>query len=339
MTHVCHLGPNLADAMHSRAVTETPARPTPSPRQSRVTPAAVTGVILAIGGLLALVHPTRSIVIVALAGVGATVACTAAYRGARQRRILALDAERLRDSNRTMREATIRKDEFLASVSHELRTPLNVVLGYVDLLLDDAFGPLDESQRDVLGRINQNAASLSRLINDLIDLSRIEAGRLTVEPETIALTPIVGELAARMEVLLAGSQVTFASTIDPACDQLRADRERLKQVLSNLLVNAAKFTERGTIRLEVAPASDGRVSIAVTDTGIGIPAEKQAVIFEPFRQAHDHGRRYPGAGIGLAISARLAALMQGSLSVTSTPGEGARFTLHMPSAEPPLPPA
>ena len=250
----------------------------------------------------------------------------------RQRRMHGADAERLVARNEQLRAAAVRKDEFLASVSHELRTPLNVVLGYIDLLLDHSFGPLEPAQRDILHRITKNASNLSHLINDLLDLSRIEAGRLRVDMVTVPLEPLFADLSAVMTVLLAGHDVTFSAEIATPGTAVRADPNRLKQIVSNLLVNAVKFTERGSITLRATAASPGRVEVAVADTGIGIPPAEQRAIFEPFRQAHDRERRAGGAGIGLSIAARLATLMGGELGVVSAPGQGSRFALVLDGA-------
>jgi signal transduction histidine kinase len=260
-----------------------------------------------------------------------------AYVIEQHERIIESQTQRLQDQNRLMREAGVKKDEFLAAVSHELRTPLNVVLGYIDLLLDHSFGPLEPAQRDVLHRITRNASNLSHLINDLIDLSRIEAGRLKVELETVDVAPLVADMSGVMDVLLAGHDVAFSADVDPACTQVVADPDRLKQIVSNLLVNAVKFTERGSITLRVEARPAETIAISVADTGIGIPEAAHRAIFEPFRQVHDRSRRIPGAGIGLSISARLAHLMSGNLTVESEPGRGSRFTLTVPAAPGVLP--
>ena len=269
--------------------------------------------------------------------VGAAAAsCVGAYLIERHARLVDQQTSSLREMNRLMRETGVKKDEFLASVSHELRTPVNVVLGYVDLLLDHSFGPLEPAQRDVLHRIAKNAGNLSILINDLIDLSRIEAGRLKVEIGTVELAPLFTDLTGVMEILLAGHDVQFAASIAPGCVRVSADPERLTQIVSNLLVNAVKFTERGSITLSAEPRPDGSVALAVMDTGIGIPPAAQQAIFEPFRQVHDRSRRVPGAGIGLSISSRLAHLMGGSLTVESASGHGSRFTLVVPAPSDPV---
>jgi len=260
----------------------------------------------------------------------------------RQHRLLGAEVQLVAARNDELRAAAVRKDEFLASVSHELRTPLNVVLGYIDLLLDHSFGPLEPAQRDILHRITKNASNLCHLINDLLDLSRIEAGRLRVEMGAVPLEPLFADLGAVMAVLLAGHDVTFAAEIATPCTSVQADPHRLKQVVSNLLVNAVKFTERGSITLRAEMESPERVVVSVTDTGIGIPIVEQRAIFEPFRQVHDRERRAPGAGIGLSISSRLVSLMGGELDVTSEPGKGSRFALvldALPAERPPAPSA
>jgi signal transduction histidine kinase len=296
-------------------------------------PAVTVGTLAALGGVVTIAAPALAgPVALALSVAGVSAAGLAAWLVARHQRQLDDDLATIRALNLSLRDTAVRKDEFLASVSHELRTPLNVVLGYIDLLLDHSFGPLEPAQRDILHRITKNASNLSHLINDLVDLSRIEAGRMPVEMEIVELGPLFADLSAVMEVLLAGHDVAFESAIAPECGHVSADPDRLKQIVSNLLVNAVKFTERGSIALRAEALPDGRMAITVADTGIGIPAGDQRVIFEPFRQAHDRQRRAPGAGIGLSISSRLATLMGGTLGVESAPGRGSIFTLVLDTA-------
>src|SRR6266404_3894174 len=266
-------------------------------------------------------------VAVACVIVATTISWTGVYSIHRQARTM----ERLVADNHALRAAAITKDEFLAGVSHELRTPVNVVLGYIDLLLDHSFGPLEPAQRDILHRITKNASNLSHLINDLIDLSRIEAGRLKIETASVDLGPLFADMRSLMDLLLAGPGVTFHAELDAHCGRVCADPERLKQIVSNLLVNAVKFTEQGSITLRAVSASLDAVTISVIDTGIGIPESAHRAIFEPFRQVHDRSRRVPGAGIGLSISSRLARMMGGSLSVENEPERGSCFTLTLPT--------
>lgn len=304
------------------------ARRVPVPLVLAAAVLATLGFLVYLGAVAASGEPSRGAMLLAwacIAGAAAS-ACAGAYVIHRQARTSA----RLADENRLLRTAGTKKDEFLASVSHELRTPLNVVLGYIDLLLDHSFGPLEPAQRDILHRVTRNASNLSHLINDLIDLSRIEAGRLKIELETVDLAPLIGEMRNLMDLLLAGHDVTFTADLAPGCARVRADAERLKQIVSNLLVNAVKFTEYGSIALRAEPGGTG-VMISVTDTGIGIPATAHRAIFEPFRQVHDRSRHVPGAGIGLSISSRLAQLMGGRLAVESEPGRGSCFMLTLPA--------
>lgn len=319
--------------MHSREIDETPLGQ--HDHDTGLGSSSMGMVLVALGFVTTLVAPSLphawSIAAsLGLSGLGFVGFGVVAHE--RRRRCLVSRIGELTSANRALRERALRKDEFLASVSHELRTPLNVVLGYVDLLLDDSFGALEVGQRDVLHRITKNASNLSHLINDLVDLSRMEANRMRVEMDAVDLAPLFTDLGAVMEVLLAGRDVAFYSETAPGCDRVHADPDRLKQILSNLLVNAVKFTERGRIDLVAARADDGRVEISVTDTGIGIPTEQHRAIFEPFRQVHDRARRAPGAGLGLSIASRLALLMNGSLRVESAPEHGSRFALTLGTA-------
>lgn len=312
--------------MHSRESTETPGivsdvRTTnPWWPESVGAPLVVVACLFIIVTVMSATTFTIALANSVLVGFGALLAW-------RQRRATADQVARLREQNQALLEQTVRKDEFLATVCHELRTPVNVVLGYVDLLLDHSFGSLQPAQRDILHRIMKNAGNLTHLITDLVDLSRLDAARMRIEMQVVELRPLFADLTAVMEILLAGHDVTFIADLSPGCDRVRADPGRLKQIVSNLLVNAVKFTERGSITLRATTDVRARVAITVSDTGIGIPAADQHVIFEPFRQVHDRERRAPGAGIGLSISSRLATLMGGTIEVESAPGAGSRFTL------------
>lgn len=288
----------------------------------------LNGALLLSAGVFAASGRTSDLAMLFAGGslvAAAVVAGASALVMSRQARTIDL----LRAEGERLRATAVKKDEFLASVSHELRTPLNVVLGYIDLLLDHSFGPLEPAQRDILHRITKNASNLSHLINDLIDLSRIEAGRLKIDLDSVELGSLFNDMRSLMDVLLAGHDVAFRADLTPGCGRVRADAERLKQIVSNLLVNAVKFTERGSITLHAEPLGSV-VALSVTDTGIGIPVAAHRAIFEPFRQVHDRSRHVPGAGIGLSISTRLAQLMGGTLGVESEPGRGSRFTLTLP---------
>lgn len=255
----------------------------------------------------------------------------------RQRRVLIQQATELRESNRALaianealKQANAAKNEFLASVSHELRTPLNIIIGYVDLLLDGTFGPLSQEAAQTVERIARTGRTLVFLISDLLDLSRIEAGRLTVKTTRVELEPLFEEMKLYVEPRISDKPLNFEVGPCPGLF-VQADPHRLEQVLLNLLSNATKFTEKGTIRLRAEPGSNGRVHILVEDTGPGIRPEELPHLFEPFRQGLA-GQRAGGVGIGLALAARLATAMQGELTVTSTVGVGSTFVLSLPVA-------
>ena len=223
--------------------------------------------------------------------------------------------------------ASRHKSEFLASMSHELRTPLNAIIGFARIVMRQSKDTLAPKQYDNLEKILVSGQHLLALINTVLDLSKVEAGRIEVHPRQVELAPVLEQCLHTIEPLV---KVALVKEFDGALPHMYVDDEKLRQVVMNLLSNAAKFTERGTIRLR-ASAENGAVAITVADTGIGIAAEKQALIFEAFEQA-DAGaaRGYGGTGLGLTIARRLARLMGGDIGVESTPGVGSRFTFTLP---------
>ncbi len=247
---------------------------------------------------------------------------------ARQRRAAWEQAEALRAANTALEAAGRTKNQFIATVSHELRTPVSVILGYTDLLVDGEFGELPGEARGVLTRIARNGRNLVYLISDLVDLARIEAGRLAVKREPVDLAPVFTEVADFATSRLEGKPIRFAADSADAL-QVVADRERLEQVLVNLLSNAAKFTERGEIHLRARPGDGDTVVIEVSDTGPGIDPGDLAQIFQPFEQG-GAGKKRGGVGMGLYLSASLARAMGGELSVDSEVGRGSTFVLRLP---------
>jgi signal transduction histidine kinase len=228
------------------------------------------------------------------------------------------------------------KSDFLATMSHELRTPLHIIMGYTDLLLDNTFGDLLQEQADVLQRVGKSARELLELITTLLDVSRLEAGRLPVEVREAHLPELMDELEAEAKELLRGkSQLSFVWRVAPELPVLRTDRMKLKVVLKNLLGNAVKFTEQGSIAVDVHPF-DGGVAFSITDTGIGIAPEALPEIFEMFRQG-DSGtsRFYSGVGLGLYIVKRLLDLLGGTVTVESEVGRGSTFRVWVPRDLPP----
>jgi signal transduction histidine kinase len=206
--------------------------------------------------------------------------------------------DEIQDKSRQLAEASERKSQFLASMSHELRTPLNAIIGLTEMMVTNAARFGTEKALEPLRRVNAAGTHLLSLINEVLDLSKIEAGKLELNPEP-----------------------------------LTADSMRLKQILLNLLSNACKFTKEGEVALRVRKVADGRdwVELAVADTGIGLTAEQQAKLFQEFTQADSlTARRYGGTGLGLALSRKLARMMGGDVTVTSEPGKGSIFTVRLP---------
>jgi CheY-like chemotaxis protein/signal transduction histidine kinase len=231
-----------------------------------------------------------------------------------------------------LRRANEYKSEFLANMSHELRTPLNSTLILAKLLADNKEGNLTENQVRYAQTISSAGKDLLALINDVLDLSRIEAGKVDVTPESVSLAAIIEPLAKMFEPAAAESKLRFATLIEPGAPAaLETDPQRLGQILKNLLSNAFKFTQRGEVGLRVFAAGPDAVSFAVRDTGVGIAAHQQEVIFEAFRQADGSiHRKFGGTGLGLSISRDLARLLGGSIVVDSSPGTGSTFTLTVP---------
>jgi len=238
-----------------------------------------------------------------------------------------------------LQRASRYKSEFLANMSHELRTPLNSSLILAKLLADNGKGNLSAEQVKFAESIYGAGNDLLNLINDILDISKVEAGKLDVRPQDIGLTRLVEGLRGMFDPVAVQKGVEFVVEVQPGTPaSLYTDRQRVEQILKNLLSNAFKFTERGSVTLAVTPGADGGVTIDITDTGIGIDPGHQESIFEAFRQADGTtSRRYGGTGLGLTISRDLSHLLGGRLTVRSTPGQGSTFTLTLPASyQPPL---
>jgi signal transduction histidine kinase/PAS domain-containing protein len=222
------------------------------------------------------------------------------------------------------------KSDFLAVMSHELRTPLTAILGFTDLLLEGVAGPPEEVQARYLGRIRAGAAQLLTIIQEILNYAQAEAGREQARPGAIRIGDLVDEIAAAAEPLVREKGLDFQVQVAERDTTLHTDVGKLRQVILNLLTNAAKFTDRGSVGLSLAMHGD-ELSIAVSDTGIGIAPQELAGIFEAFRQVEQGmTRRAGGTGLGLSVSRQLIGLLGGQLSVESQAGHGSTFTLKLP---------
>jgi PAS domain S-box-containing protein len=245
---------------------------------------------------------------------------------------LAEQNEVLRRQALELEQASALKSQFLANVSHELRTPLNAIIGYAALLLEGISGELAEPQREKLTRLESNAQSLLAIINDLLDIARIEAGKMILDVHSFDALELIDEVMAEVEPLIDRSRLGVTREINDEIPELASDRQKVKQILINLLSNALKFTPRGAVwvRAGFDPATD-LLRVAVVDTGIGIRPENRISIFEAFGQSGGSVlRRQGGTGLGLSISRRLARMLGGDIHLESEVGVGSTFTLELP---------
>lgn len=271
-------------------------------------------------------------------------------------------AQRLTDRTRELEHLSAElirvnrmKSEFLANVSHELRTPLNAIVGFADLLRDGVYGELSARQMKPVERIEVSATHLRHLVDQILDLAKIAAGRMDIHEDALELKPFILDIASEVEPLLSEKGLSLAILAGPALPRIHTDPAHLRQILVNLIGNAVKFTDRGsvTIRARVAneaelsdlpgtPALIGQkigaapwIAVEVVDTGLGVATSDQSRIFEEFEQANPGSRSDSaerGTGLGLAISRRLARLLGGEITLQSELGKGSAFTVWLPAA-------
>ena len=244
---------------------------------------------------------------------------------------LARQNELLRRQALELEQASAAKSQFLANVSHELRTPLNAILGYAAMTLQGVSGELSAPQRRNLSRIDANARHLLTLINEILDITRIEAGRMPIQVTAFNVTELLREVTTELEPIIAKSGLKVETKVASDMPAIRSDRQKVKQIVVNLLSNALKFTPKGSITIRAETSGKHSFTIDVIDTGIGIARPDQQKIFEDFRQVDSTPRRaYGGTGLGLSICKRLAAMLRGTLKVESKLGKGSTFTLMLP---------
>jgi signal transduction histidine kinase/HAMP domain-containing protein len=236
----------------------------------------------------------------------------------------------LGEKNDQLEAANKHKSQFLANVSHELRTPLNSIIGFTRIVLRRTEGKIEQLQKDNLQKVLVSSEHLLSLINELLDLAKIEAGRMEVYAENFKLEEVVRIATATVEPMLKNGNVKLVSELPPDLPPLKSDRDKLKQIVLNLLSNSAKFTEKGEIKV-AAVRNDGLLRLTVSDTGIGMNQQALNYIFDEFRQVDmSTTRKYGGTGLGLAIVKRLSNLLGGDIEVTSEEGKGSQFTVTIP---------
>ena len=243
--------------------------------------------------------------------------------------------DEIQDKNRQLQQASENKSQFVSSMSHELRTPLNAIIGLTEMMVTNAARFGTEKALEPLQRVNRAGTHLLGLINQVLDLSKIEAGKLELNPQTVQLAPLIEEVVGTARQL--AEQNKNQLVVETAADlgELTVDPMRLRQILLNLLSNACKFTKEGQVTLRARKVANGRdfVELAIADTGIGMTPEQQAKLFEEFTQADaTTAQRFGGTGLGLAITRKLARMMGGDVTVTSEPGQGSAFTVRLPGS-------
>ena len=248
--------------------------------------------------------------------------------------VLAMQNARLfseiEEKSRQLEVASQHKSQFLANMSHELRTPLNAILGYTELMIDNIYGEVPAKMRGVLDRVQSNGRHLLGLINDVLDLSKIEAGQITLSVTDYSLGDIVQNVITSVESLATEKRLNLKIDVPPDLPPGRGDERRIAQVLLNLVGNAIKFTDQGEVAIS-ASAMDGAFNIAVRDTGPGIPVPEQVKIFEEFHQADNSATKTKsGTGLGLSIAKRIIEMHGGHISVQSSPGVGSTFSVSLP---------
>jgi adenylate cyclase len=241
--------------------------------------------------------------------------------------------DEIQDKNRQLQLASENKSQFVSSMSHELRTPLNAIIGLTDMMVQNAARFGTEKALEPLNRVHRAGTHLLGLINQVLDLSKIEAGKLELSPESVSLAPLIDEVIGTAGQLAEPNKNHLVVEVQDNLGTLTVDPMRLRQILLNLLSNACKFTKEGQVALRVRKVADERnwAEFAVADTGIGMTLEQLTKLFAEFAQADaSTAKRYGGTGLGLSITRKLARMMGGDVTVASDPGKGSVFTVRLP---------
>ena len=246
-------------------------------------------------------------------------------------RTLLFQQTEILEKNRELERASRLKSQFVSNMSHELRTPLNAIIGYTQLLKRGVYGEIPNRMQEALHGIDETSRNLLRLINDILDVAKIEAGRMDLVVETLRIEEVVREVGDLLRPLAIGKGLELEVDTGAEVPNVTTDRDKVRRILVNLGANAVKFTRRGKVSVRLLPAPEGCVRIQVEDTGIGIAPENFEVIFEDFRQLDGSAaREHEGTGLGLAISRRMARHLGGDIRVESALGRGSTFTLTLP---------
>jgi signal transduction histidine kinase len=241
----------------------------------------------------------------------------------------------IQDKSRQLEIANKHKSEFLANMSHELRTPLNAIIGFSEVLLERMFGEVNDKQDEYLRDIHSSGRHLLQLINDILDLSKVEAGRMELEASRFRVPESIDNAMTLIRERAQRHGIALGKDVEPAVDEIVADERKFKQILVNLLTNAVKFTPDGGRVDVIARCTPDALEVSVRDTGIGIAVEDQTLVFEEFRQVgNDYTKKQEGTGLGLALARRFVGLHGGTIAVASELGKGSTFTFTIPWREP-----
>jgi signal transduction histidine kinase len=316
-------------------LTSAPIASTGTPGWTVVAVQAQGGVEAETAGALAQQRELR-LALVAILLIGSFAFARIAAGSLRQRKLLSAALGEVEAKSREVEAANRHKSEFLANMSHELRTPLNAIIGFSEVLSQQMFGAVNPRQREYLGDIEASGQHLLSLINDILDLSKVEAGKMELQPSRFSLVGALESVVMMVRERAARRGVELRAELDPALDVVEADERKIKQIVLNLLTNAVKFTPAGgQVRLRADRDGDG-VVVAVTDTGVGIAPGDQARVFEEFAQARGGATpEQEGTGLGLTLSRKLVELHGGTIWVESELGKGSTFTFTLPTATPP----